>query len=121
MERQGDRLVATTDSLERFADRLREQRILDTARETLREGRRGDAVEFELAKQAATTGTVTFAVGEPAELGELHVRVTVESGTVEDLLAYLAPPTDEEGRPVPGTIRHRPTTTPRASPRPMTR
>jgi predicted RNA binding protein with dsRBD fold (UPF0201 family) len=42
---------------------------------------------------------VTFAVGNPSELGDLHVRVRVEEPSVEEYIDHVAPAT-EEGRPV---------------------
>ncbi|MFB6219775.1 MAG: coaE operon protein [Halobacteriaceae archaeon] len=93
------RVVGHADSLDRVARRLREQRILDTARSYLREHRHREGVTMELKKQAAHEGVVNFAVGSPAELGDIHVDVTVE-GDVEAFIDRLAPRTDEEGRPL---------------------
>jgi len=94
------RIVAHTDSLDRFARRLREQRILDTARAHLREHRHAEGFAVDLKKQAALQGVVNFAVGSPAELGDIHVDVTVEDPDVEAFIDRLAPRTDEEGRPL---------------------
>ena len=94
------RVVASGHSVERFADRLREQRILDTARSHLREHVRGDGLAFDLKKQAAREGVVNFVVGSPSELGDIHVDIAVESPTAEEFVDYLAPRTDEEGTPV---------------------
>lgn len=93
------RVVAHTDSLARLRKRLREQRILDTARSHLRNHRHAEGVAVDLKKQAARQGVVNFVVGSPSELGDIHVDVTVE-GDTEALIHWLAPPTDEEGRPV---------------------
>jgi predicted RNA binding protein with dsRBD fold (UPF0201 family) len=96
------RVVARARALDRFAERLREQRILDTARSHLREQRHGEGFAVDLKKQAAREGVVNFAVGSPAELGDIHVDVTVEEPDVETFIGHLAPPTDGEGRPVEG-------------------
>jgi predicted RNA binding protein with dsRBD fold (UPF0201 family) len=97
----GDEAVtATAHALEHFADRLREQRILDTARGVFFDGRTADGFAFELKKQAARHDVVNFAVGNPDELGDLRVTVVVEDPDVESLIDYLAPETDAEGRPV---------------------
>lgn len=93
------RVVAHTDSIDRFARRLREQRILDTARAHLREHRHGEGFAVDVKKQAALQGVVNFAVGSPAELGDIHVDVTV-GGDVEAFIDRLAPRTDEDGRPL---------------------
>ncbi len=42
---------------------------------------------------------VNFAVGNPDELGELHVRMQVDDPTVEEFVDYVAPPT-EDGKPI---------------------
>jgi len=92
-------VVATTHRLEYFSQRLHEQEILDTARGQFESGRDGDAFSFALKKQAAFQGVVNFAVGNPDELGDVHVRVRVEEPSVDEFVDYVAPPT-EEGRPV---------------------
>lgn len=97
-----DRVVAEVHTVEEFADRLREQRILDTARSRLHASRRGDTIEFALKKQAAFHGTVNFSVGNPDELGDLTVAITVHEPDVETFIEYLAPPTDEHGAPIEG-------------------
>jgi predicted RNA binding protein with dsRBD fold (UPF0201 family) len=99
IERGEGELRAQTHSVERFAERLHEQAILDTARGQLLADRRGDTLRFALKKQAAFEGVVNFAVGEPDELGELHVTVRVNSPDVESFVDSVAPPT-EDGVPV---------------------
>ncbi|MFB6121725.1 MAG: coaE operon protein [Halobacteriaceae archaeon] len=95
-----DRVEATTHTLEHFAERLREQRILDTARSVFFDRRTADGFAFELKKQAARHDVVNFSVGNPAELGDVRVTVTVEDPTVEEFIDYLAPETDAEGNPI---------------------
>lgn len=97
-ERHGE-LVAETHSLDGFAELLRRQEILDTARKQFFNERRGNAFSFALKKQAAFEGVVNFAVGDPDELGDVAVKVTVDQPDVETFVDHLAPPT-EGGRPV---------------------
>ena len=89
-ERHGE-LVAEAHSMDRFGERLREQNIVDAARDVLRRGTEGDTVAFDLKKQAAFEGVVNFSVGNPDELGDLHVRVRVEEPDAEAFVDHLAP------------------------------
>lgn len=116
IEREAGRVVGTARSVEQFAELLRRQEILDTARERLLDGRRGEseaprasgsrtvessgeAIHVELKKLAAFQGVVNFAVGTSDELGELAVRIRVEEPTVEEFVDAVAPPT-EGGEPL---------------------
>lgn len=92
-ERTGE-LVGRAHAMDRFAERLHEQAIVDTARDVFRRNVEGDAFAFALKKQAAYEGVVNFAVGNPDELGDLHVRVRVEEPSVEGFIDGLAPRTD---------------------------
>lgn len=94
-ERHGE-LIAKAHSLDRLADRLHDQGIVDTAREVFHTGRDGDSFAFDLKKQAAYEGVVNFAVGNPDELGEIHVRVRVEEPGVEECIDAIAPRTSEK-------------------------
>lgn len=94
-ERPGE-LVGRAHAMDRFAERLREQEIVDTARDVFRRNTEGDAFAFALKKQAAYEGVVNFAVGNPDELGDLHVRVRVAEPSVEGFIDGLAPPTARE-------------------------
>jgi predicted RNA binding protein with dsRBD fold (UPF0201 family) len=89
-ERTGE-LVGRARAMDHFAERLREQAIVDTARDVFRKNVDGDAFAFALKKQAAHEGVVNFAVGNPDELGDLHVRVRVEEPSVEAFIDGLAP------------------------------
>lgn len=93
VEARDGELVGHAHALDHLAERLREQAIVDTARDVFREGIDGDSFAFDLKKQAAYEGVVNFAVGRPAELGELHVRVRVEEPSVEGFIDRLAPRT----------------------------
>ncbi|WP_128476864.1 RNA-binding domain-containing protein [Halorussus pelagicus] len=97
-ERHGE-VVAEVHSLDHFSELLHRQEILDTARGEFFSTRRGDTFAFDLKKQAAFEGVVNFAVGNPDELGDIHVRVRVEQPSVEEFIDHIAPPT-EEGKPV---------------------
>jgi predicted RNA binding protein with dsRBD fold (UPF0201 family) len=92
-------LVGEAHGMEQFSELLHEEEILDTARGQFLADRRGDTFSFDLKKQAAFQGVVNFAVGEPAELGDIHVRVTVREPSVEAYIDHVAPPT-EDGRPI---------------------
>jgi predicted RNA binding protein with dsRBD fold (UPF0201 family) len=92
-------LLGEAHSLETLSERIHEQEILDTARGQFLADRQGDTFSFDLKKQAAFQGVVNFAVGDPAELGDIHVRVTVREPSVEAYVDHVAPPT-EDGRPV---------------------
>jgi predicted RNA binding protein with dsRBD fold (UPF0201 family) len=104
VERTADAVSAHSHSLTHFSDRLHQQAILDTARDQFFETLAGEAFSFRLKKQAALEGTVTFAVGEEDELGEIAVRVTVHEPGPEAFLDYVAPPTVDG---VPVTDRER--------------
>ncbi|MFC7135810.1 RNA-binding domain-containing protein [Halobaculum litoreum] len=93
------KLVAEAHTLDDFSDKLHEQEILDTARREFANGATDDGFSFALKKQAAFQGVINFAVGEPDELGDIEVAVTVRSPTVEEYIDHLAPPT-EDGTPV---------------------
>lgn len=92
-------LVAAVHEMEHFSELLHRLEILDTARSVFFDNRRGDATSFDLKKQAAFQGRVNFAVGEPAELGDVHVRVRVNEPSFEAFVDHVAPRT-EDGRPV---------------------
>ncbi|HPJ30469.1 MAG TPA: RNA-binding domain-containing protein [Methanothrix sp.] len=81
-------------SLATFHRLLREQRILDTARSVMLQGRLGDSVQFRLNKQAASAGRVNFPP-EEEPLGSIHVEIRGPAALID----WLAPRTSE-GRPV---------------------
>src|SRR5439155_441172 len=66
-------LVGTTGNLGRLRERIRTQRIRDTARRQLLSGRQGDRSIVRLSKQAASVGVVNFASGGP--LGDIVVEI----------------------------------------------
>lgn len=101
VETHGDRVVAETHDVETFREQLFEQRILDTARKEFHRHQTTQGFSFDLKKQAAYVGKVNFSVGNPDELGDVHVDVTVREPDVESFIRYLAPET-EDGEPVEG-------------------
>jgi len=92
-------LHAEVHAMEGFSEELHRAEILDTARSVFFGNRSGDRFAFDLKKQAAFEGRVNFAVGEPAELGDIHVAGTVREPDAEAFIDYIAPPT-EDGTPV---------------------
>ncbi len=92
-------LTAEVHDMEHFSELLHRFEILDTARSVFFDGLRGDTITFDLKKQAAFEERVNFAVGDPSELGDIHVRVRVNEPSVEEFVDHVAPPT-EGGKPV---------------------
>ena len=99
VEFQHGELLGETHSMDHFSELLHRQEILDTARGEFFGDRQGETFSFGLKKQPAFEGVVNFAVGNPDELGDIRVRVTVEDPDVEAFVDHVAPPT-EEGKPV---------------------
>ena len=99
VEHRHGELLATTHDMEQFSEQLHRQEILDTARGVFFETLSGGAFSFDLKKQAAFEGVVNFAVGDPDELGEIHVRVRVSDPDAESYIDHVAPPT-RDGRPI---------------------
>ena len=93
------KLVAEVHTMDGFSQELHRAEILDTARSVFFDDLVGDAFSFDLKKQAAFEGRVNFAVGEPAELGDIRVGVTVRTPDAESYIDHVAPPT-EDGDPV---------------------
>ncbi|ESS09801.1 MAG: uncharacterized protein conserved in archaea [uncultured archaeon A07HN63] len=99
LDHQPGLLVGETHTLDPFSDRLYEQEILDTARRQFQEHADDEGFAFALKKQAAFEGVINFAVGNPDELGDIEVTVTVREPDVQAMIDAVAPPT-EEGTPV---------------------
>jgi predicted RNA binding protein with dsRBD fold (UPF0201 family) len=99
VEQSHGELVAETHDMEALSEALHRQEILDTARGVFFDTLEGDRFSFDLKKQAAYEGVVNFAVGEPDELGEIHVRVRVNEPDAESYIDHVAPPT-EDGQPL---------------------
>ncbi len=78
---------------------LRENRILDTARNILLTGIEGSTVQFRLNKQVAFVGKVNFPAGEES-LGSIYVEISAENKyDLMKVIDWLAPRT-VEGKPV---------------------
>ena len=86
-----DALRGTTESLDRLRELIRKLRIRDTARRVLLRGREGDRTRFDLSKQAAFSGRVSFAADSP--LGDIAVEI--ESDRLEDVIDFVAESTIE--------------------------
>lgn len=96
MDIRADRIEAYDglESLRNLHKLLREQSILDTARGVMLRGRVGETISFQLNKQAAFMGIVSFPP-EEEPLGSLHVQIM--GG--EMVIDWLAPET-ENGVPI---------------------
>jgi predicted RNA binding protein with dsRBD fold (UPF0201 family) len=99
LDREPGRLVAETHTLDDLSETLYDQEILDTARRVFTDTAGPDGFSFALKKQAAFMGVVNFAVGDPDELGDIEVEVTVREPGVGAFIDRIAPPT-EDGVPV---------------------
>lgn len=80
--------------LSHFRERVFEQRVIDTVRKELEEGRTGSRTVVELDKQAAWMDRVNFDVG--SSLGPIRLEV---EGRLDDFVKWVSPPT-VEGKPV---------------------
>ncbi|MFC7076932.1 RNA-binding domain-containing protein [Haloarcula halophila] len=98
-EQRPGELAAEVHTMDGFSQLLHEYEILDTARSVFFDSLSGDRFAFDLKKQAAFEGRVNFAVGDPSELGDIHVEVIVREPDAESYIDYVAPPT-EDGTPV---------------------
>jgi hypothetical protein len=80
------------ESLSRFGNLLRRERIRDAARRVLFQGMTGDTITFYLNKQVAYAGHISFseAVGE-SPLGPIKVQIKSDNPT--KLINWLAPRT----------------------------
>lgn len=99
IEVHDDQVVGTAHSLARLSELLHQREILDTARTVFHDNLRPNGFSFSIKKQPAHEGVVTFAVGEPGELGEIDVDVRVIEPTPEAVIDEIAPPT-EDGKPI---------------------
>lgn len=98
-EFQHGELVAETHDMDHFSELLHRFEILDSTRSVFFDNRENDTIAFDLKKQAAFEERINFAVGDPSELGDIHVRVRVNEPSVEEFVDYVAPET-QEGKPV---------------------
>lgn len=75
--REDDIVEAESASVERLRERVRTQKIRDTARSVLLRGRTANTLRFALNKQAAYVGAVSFAA-EASPLGDIEVLIETE-------------------------------------------
>lgn len=96
MDIREDRILAYDgpESLQTFHKLLRSQQILDTSRSVMLGSLVGDSVQFQLNKQAAFMGKVSFPP-EEEPLGSVHVKITGGRRVID----WLAPQT-EKGVPI---------------------
>jgi len=87
---ESNAIAGDTASLEHFAAQIRRQRILDTARSVMMKGRRGERTVFNLNKQAAFAGKISF-TEERTILGTINVTVTADN--ITEFIEALAPQT----------------------------
>jgi len=86
------------ESLRKFYEILRRQRILDTARNAMLKNLKGNTIEFKLNKQAAFQGIVNFVENDSeSPLGAITIMIT--SNKVNKIVDWLAPKTSH-GRPL---------------------
>ncbi|MCL2143685.1 MAG: hypothetical protein FWH44_05470 [Methanomassiliicoccaceae archaeon] len=83
-------MTGETESLEHFAEQMRKQRILDTARSVLMKGRRGNKTTFRMNKQAAFAGKISF-TEERTVLGT--ISVTISADEITGFIEEFAPKT----------------------------
>jgi len=87
------------ESLRTLHLRLREERILDTARKIFLNGINGYTTKFRLNKQVACIGKLNFPPGEES-LGSIHVEISAQNlGDLLKVIDWLAPQTID-GKPV---------------------
>jgi predicted RNA binding protein with dsRBD fold (UPF0201 family) len=87
------------ESLRRLHLRLREERILDTARRLFLNWREGNMTGFSLNKQVAYIGKLNFPAGEES-LGSINVEISADNeDELLTIIDWLAPNT-EDGKPV---------------------
>ena len=85
-----DMIRSEAAGMDHFGEQIRRQRILDTARSVMIKGRRGESTYFDLNKQAAYVGKISFVDGK-AVLGTIKVSVEAEDITL--FIEMLAPRT----------------------------
>ncbi|MFZ3170063.1 MAG: RNA-binding domain-containing protein [Candidatus Methanoperedens sp.] len=87
------------ESLRTLHLRLREERILDTARKIFLNGIEGDNTKFRLNKQVAYVGKLNFPAGKQS-LGSIHVEISAQNlSELFLVIDWLAPETID-GKPV---------------------
>jgi len=90
LEEDEGTIRARTDDLSRFKEIIRNNRILDSTRAVMLRGLTEDGIFFQLNKQAAFVGKISFAEGN-APLG--HIEVLISGDDLEVLIDDIAPRT----------------------------
>lgn len=96
--REDDEVEAETSSFEPLREKVRAQKIRDSARGALLHGVEGARIRFTLNKQAAYAGRVSFAANSP--LGDLEVEIDAE-----DPEAVIDAIAESTTRPPPQPLR----------------
>ena len=87
------------ENLRKLHLRLREERILDTARRLFLNGTRGKATRFRLNKQVAYIGKLNFPAGKES-LGSIDVEISADNeDELLTIIDWLAPQT-VDGEPI---------------------
>ncbi|MBU1158281.1 MAG: hypothetical protein KKE24_02970 [Candidatus Thermoplasmatota archaeon] len=89
-----DEIIARTSSFEHFSEMLQKQRIRSAARSALRRSMMPGSIRFNLNKQVATIGKISFSE-ECRPLGDIVVEVSCEDP--EGLIDSIAPLPVKEG------------------------
>lgn len=92
VETEGEEIVVRTDSGERLRKIILDNHIRDTARSVMLCARKGSSTAFQLNKQVAYVGKVSFVEGTVA-LGTITVEV--EDEDLDGAIDYLAESTVE--------------------------
>ena len=87
---EGGRIVANTENLSRFKEIIRNHRILDSTRAVMLRGLSENGIVFQINKQAAFVGKVSFVEGN-APLG--HIDVVISGEGLEAAIDDIAPGT----------------------------
>ncbi len=81
---------AKTNDLSRFKEIIRNHRILDSTRAVMLRGMTDDGIAFQMNKQAAFVGKISFVEGN-APLG--HIEVIIKGDGLEAMIDGVAPQT----------------------------
>ncbi|MHC1679692.1 MAG: RNA-binding domain-containing protein [Methanomassiliicoccales archaeon] len=90
LEEDEGTIRAKTDDLSRFKEIIRNHRILDSTRAVMVRGMTDDGITFQMNKQAAFVGKISFVEGN-APLG--HIEVIINGDALEALIDGVAPQT----------------------------
>ncbi|OPX58303.1 MAG: hypothetical protein A4E30_01538 [Methanomassiliicoccales archaeon PtaB.Bin215] len=84
------KITGTSTDLSRFKELIRNNRILDSTRAVMLRGLGEDRISFNMNKQAAFVGKVSFVEGN-APLG--HIEIIINGEELEALIDDVAPRT----------------------------